>query len=88
MSAGDGSALVTYEGLREDPEVREMLAAADREMAPSATPSTDAPCYHRRTECGMILTELRRYSEREVELARIAGCCTTLATSSPAMSTP
>ncbi len=74
MTEGDGSALVTYEGLREDPEVREMIAAADREMATIGY--TEHGMRHATIvaqNAGMILTELRRYSEREIELARIAG---------------
>lgn len=74
MTEAPGSALVTYESLRDDPEVREMIAAADREMATIGY--TEHGMRHATiiaTNAAMILTQLRRYSEREIELARIAG---------------
>ncbi len=64
----------TYESLRADPEVREMIAAADRQM--EAIGYTEHGMRHATIvarNAGMILTELGRYSERDIELARIAG---------------
>lgn len=74
MTESKASSLVTYEALREDAEVREMIAAADREMA--SIGYTEHGMRHAIITAGnaaMILTELGRYSEREIELARIAG---------------
>ncbi len=64
----------TYESLRADHEVREMIAAADRQM--EAIGYTEHGMRHATIvarNAGMILTELGRYGEREIELARIAG---------------
>jgi len=64
----------TYESLRADLEVREMIAAADREM--ETIGYTEHGMRHATIVAGnaaRILSELGRYDEREVELARIAG---------------
>ena len=74
MSETGGAILVTYESLRADAEVREMIAAADRQM--EAIGYTEHGMRHATIiaqSAGMILTELGRYSAREIELARIAG---------------
>ncbi|MGD9496731.1 MAG: HD domain-containing protein [Armatimonadota bacterium] len=65
---------VTYESVRADEEVREMIAAADREM--EAIGYTEHGMRHATIVAdgaGMILDKLERYSAREIELARIAG---------------
>ncbi len=65
---------VTYEGLRSDLEVREMIAAADRQM--EAIGYTEHGMRHApivAESAGMVLTELGRYDERDIELAKIAG---------------
>lgn len=65
---------VTYESLRADEEVREMIAAADAQM--EAIGYTEHGMRHATIiaeNAGLILSRLERYSEREVELAKIAG---------------
>jgi len=65
---------VTYESLRADPEVREMIAAADEQM--KAIGYTEHGMRHARIvaeNAGVVLEKLQRYDEREVELAKIAG---------------
>ncbi len=66
--------LVTYASLRADESVREMLMAADAQMA--AIGYTEHGVRHASKvaeTAERILTELGRYDEREIELAKIAG---------------
>ncbi len=66
--------IVTYETLRNDPEVREMIAAADAQM--KAIGYTEHGMRHAgiiAQNAGMILERLGRFSEREIELGKIAG---------------
>lgn len=74
MTEAGAADLVTYERLRDDPEVREMIAAADRQM--EAIGYTEHGLRHATIvaeNAGMILSALGRYSAREIELAKIAG---------------
>ncbi|MCD6362247.1 MAG: HD domain-containing protein [Armatimonadetes bacterium] len=67
-------AVVTYESLRDDPDVRELLLAADMQM--EAIGYTEHGIRHARKVAdiaGDILQSLERYDDRQVELARIAG---------------
>jgi len=66
--------VVTYEGLRADGDIREMLLAADAQM--EAIGYTEHGIRHARKVAevgGDILRRLERYDEREIELAQIAG---------------
>ena len=65
---------LTYASLTSDPEVREMIAAADQQMA--AIGYTEHGMRHATivaVNAGSILERLGRYDERQVELAKIAG---------------
>ncbi|MGI5816904.1 MAG: HD domain-containing protein [Armatimonadota bacterium] len=64
---------VTYDSIRTDPEVREMIAAADQQM--KAIGYTEHGMRHATIiaeNAGLILRELD-YDERQVELAKIGG---------------
>ncbi|MFP4250031.1 MAG: HD domain-containing protein [Armatimonadota bacterium] len=65
---------VTFDSLVDDPEVREMIAAADQQM--QAIGYTEHGLRHAKIIAGnasMILESLERFNEREVELGKIAG---------------
>jgi uncharacterized protein len=65
---------VTYHSMLADPEVREMIAAADQQM--KAIGYTEHGMRHAKIiaeNAGMILENLERFDEREVELGQIAG---------------
>ena len=65
---------VTFNSLRTDPEVVEMIAAADRQM--KAIGYTEHGMRHAKigaANAGMILQKLERYDSREIELAKISG---------------
>ena len=66
--------LVTFDSLVQDAEVREMVAAADRQM--EASGYTEHGMRHAgivAANSALILERLGRYSEREIEMARISG---------------
>lgn len=70
----DADNVVTYESMMNDPEVREMIAAADQQM--EAIGYTEHGMRHATIiagNAGSILEQLGRYDERQVELAKIAG---------------
>ncbi|MFO8082583.1 MAG: HD domain-containing protein [Armatimonadota bacterium] len=65
---------VTFDSLVSDPEVREMIAAADQQM--EAIGYTEHGMRHAKIiaeNAGMILENLERFDAREVELGKIAG---------------
>lgn len=65
---------VTYEGLRADKDIREMLLAADAQMEAIGYTEHGIRHAHKVAEvAGDILRRLERYDEREIELAQIAG---------------
>ncbi len=65
---------VTYDGLRADKAVREMLLAADAQMeAIGYTEHGIRHAYKVAEVAGDILRRLKRYDERDIELAQIAG---------------
>ena len=73
-TAGGATAAVTYRSLRTDPTVREILAAADAQMA--AVGYTEHGIRHASKVAEVaatILRELGRYDERQIELVQIAG---------------
>lgn len=73
-SSTDKTTEVTFDTLRTDPEVVEMIAAADRQM--KAIGYTEHGMRHAKiaaANAGMILRKLQRYDEREIELAKIGG---------------
>lgn len=66
--------IVTCKSLTADPEVREMIAAADAQM--KAIGYTEHGMRHAKIiadNAGSILERLGTYSERQVEMARIGG---------------
>lgn len=70
----NSDAVLTADELRHDPEVVEMIAAADRQM--KAIGYTEHGMRHAKIaadNAGMILQKLERYDERDIELARIGG---------------
>ena len=70
---GSGEPL-TYESLRAEPEIRDMLKAADAQMA--ALGYTEHGIRHASKVAegaAAILRELGRYDDRKIELVRIAG---------------
>jgi len=73
MTAEKNERTVTYDSIRKDPEVVEMIAAADQQM--KAIGYTEHGMRHATIiaeNAGLILRELS-YNERQVELAKIAG---------------
>ncbi len=65
---------VTFDSLKSDPEVREMIAAADAQM--EAIGYTEHGMRHASIvaeNAEAILRKLERYDDREIELAKIAG---------------
>lgn len=65
---------VTYDGLRADGDIREMLLAADAQMeAIGYTEHGIRHAYKVAEVAGDILASLGRYDERDIELAQIAG---------------
>mgnify|MGYP001144911954 CR=1 FL=1 len=65
---------VTYESLRADKGIREMLLAADAQMAAIGYTEHGTRHAHKVAEvAGDILRRLERYDERKIELAQIAG---------------